>query len=313
MSARPIAAGARARALNFDGSDTAIAPDRVLAAVKSGAIVVVEGLLVELGFLDPIRDLYLDEIAVQVSQQAADTVRIRGLEHMHEVLEPREIAAMIGALDRRARPLIVPVARGITDTVSGARPGRYWICDRMWIRAQVPYRELARAPELADAPHLQGHLSPVDAHRDFWLTHPPGSLSFWAAVAPITSENGIELFEDLELTRDAPDTTGLRSVRPVLSPGDAVLFDADRLHASVRNESSTTRVSIGTRILPRRRLRYGGGVYWRPFLDSRLVGTRLDGLASARSRLTLAAWRRSRWRRQWNRSGRDAVMPRARR
>jgi ectoine hydroxylase-related dioxygenase (phytanoyl-CoA dioxygenase family) len=163
-----------------------------------------------------------------------------------------------------------------------------------------------------DAGHLQGHLTPVGVHRDFWLTHPPGTLSFWAATAPVTPENSIELFDDLRLTRDIPDTTALRSVRPELAPGDAVLFDADRLHASVRNESSTTRVSIGTRILPGRRLRYGAGVHWRPFLDPRLVGTRFDALASARSRLTVAAWRRARWRRHWNRTHRTAIAARAR-
>jgi hypothetical protein len=40
-----------------------------------------------------------------------------------------------------------------------------------------------------------------------------------AAIAPITTEHSIELFVDLELTREAPDTTGLSRVRPALAPG----------------------------------------------------------------------------------------------
>jgi hypothetical protein len=303
----------RARVLEFDGTQRDISRDATLAEVRRGGIVVVDGLLDELGHLDPIRDLYIDGIASVASRAAADEVRRRGLERLHEVVEAPEVATLIVTLDRGpARRFILPVAQGITSAISGGHPGRYWICDRMWIRAQLPYAHVARHPEVAAAGHLMGHLSPTDAHRDFWLTHPKGTLSYWAAVGPITRGNTVALFDDDDLDSRDTDTSGLRSVLPELAPGDVVVFDADRLHASVRNETEHTRVSIGARILPARRLQYGDGVHWRPFHDARLVGTPLDRLSTARSRATLAALRRARWRRQWNRGGGAQVPRRAR-
>lgn len=313
MSAPTTTTASRARVLSFDGSHDEIPRDQALAAARAGAVVVVDGLLTELGFLDTVRELYLDEIGATVSPSAAEAVRERGLERLHEVLDPPQVAAMLVALDRRVRPLIVPVAEGIVDAITGGRPGPHWICDRMWVRAQVPYTVLTRHPDVLGAGHLQGHISPIGPHRDFWLTHPRGALSFWAAVGTVTPANTIELFDDYgDPSRRTVDTTGLRGLRPALAPGDVLVFDSDRLHASVRNDTTTTRVSIGTRVLSRRRLRYGPGVHWRPFLDARLVATPFARLASLRSRLTVAALRRARWRRRSHRKGGPPIPPRGR-
>jgi hypothetical protein len=265
-----------------------------LVTASSGTPVVVPGLLDRTGLLPTVLDEYLAGVARLAGLERADRVRRRGIEHLHEVLSPEQVAALITDLDRRVRLLTIPATRRIVHTVAPDLGNRYFVCTRMSIRALVPVQLLEPHPHLIAAPYLGGHLRPVGPHRDVDLTHPIGAVSVWAALGPARSGNTVALHSGGHVT----------PLTPELAPGDVLLFSADEIHASVANRTEETRVGIGIRIVPGTRLRYGPGTHWRPYADARLLDTPLAPLATARSRVTAAAFRRRRWRRRWERDQR---------
>ena len=247
-----------------------------------------EGALAEIGQLDVVTSMFTDELRPPAV----------ALERLHDVLDPDQVAALLSRLDAPAAELAVPLSRAIVGVTTPTPRPAYFICSRMWVRAQVPYRLLEERPHLLNADHLVGHLVPVTPHRDSSLTHPRGTVSIWGAVGPVREGNTVALFDLADADGEGPALT------PALSPGDVLLFSTDRPHASVRNETDETRVAITTRVVLGRHLRYGAGTHWRPYYDARLLDTPFESLATLQSRLSLAALRRWRWRRTWTKERR---------
>jgi hypothetical protein len=282
----------RALELRFDGSRRAIETNRALVTAEAGVPVLLEGALDELGYLPRVTDLYLDEIEAMTSASVARTLRANGLQRMHDYLAPDQAAELIPRLHARALDLSVPLVRALTEATTAPPRPHYFICARTWIRAAMPYRLVERYPELLQAGHLGGHLLPVTPHRDIDVTMPHNSLSLWSAVGPVREGNTLSVFEGSQ-----PDPA--RSIRPSLAPGDMLVFNGDCLHASVRNDTDETRVGIGNRVVLGRRLRFGSGTHWRLWYDASMLDTPLAPLATLQSRLSRAALRRWRWKREW--------------
>jgi hypothetical protein len=287
----------RAFKLCYDGTRRPIDPNHAFGVAEAGAPVVLEGALAESGYLRRFTDLYLDEIAAMNSATDAETLRTRGLERLHDVLDADDVAALIGRLDKRAASLAIPLSRALVAAASSPPRPHYFICGRTWIRAAVPYRVVENSPHILETGHLFGHLLPTEPHRDVSVTHPRNTLSLWSAIGPVREGNTVKLFEGSE-------TAPGRTITPSLIPGDVLVFNGDILHGSVRNDTDETRISIGTRILRGRRLRFGPGPHWRPWYDASLVDTPLAPIATLQSRLSPAALRRWRGRRAWRKQER---------
>jgi hypothetical protein len=265
-----------------------------LAAVRAGSPVVLERGLIDIGLYASIVDAFLAEVSRAASSSAAVHLKSVGLHRLHDVLEPPHVADLLGRLDRQLATCAVPLARGVMRAVC-ERPPHYFVCARLFVRAQIPLPLLMPHTHLMQAGHLEGHLRPVKTHRDVDLTHPRHSLSIWCAVGRVSSGNSVALH-----------LNGARTpVAPALDPGDILLFDADLPHASVPNHTEDTRVGVGGRMKVGRWLQYGPGTHWRPWYDASLLDTPFEPVASLQSRLTVAAFRRWRWRRQWNRRQRS--------
>src|SRR3989440_2369169 len=292
----------RAFELGHDGTRRSIESELAVGAAEAGAVVVLEAAFAESGYLTRFTDLYLDEIGAMTSPAIAGTLRTRGLEHLHDLLEPDDVAELIARLDKRAASFALPVARALVEAASPFPPTHYFICGRTWIRAVIPYQLVENVPHILEMGHLFGHLLPTAPHRDVWVTHPRNTLSLWCAVGPVREGNTLKLFEGSE-------TEPGRAITPSLAPGDVLVFNGDTLHGSVHNDTSETRVSIGTRIVRGRRLRFGPGPHWRPWYDASLVDTPLAPLATGQSRLRPAALRRWRARREWRKQDRKQAAP----
>jgi hypothetical protein len=283
-----------------------------LPAAARGDIVIIPSALDDTGFLSIITDLYLDEVSRLRSPSVARAVRSEGLAHLHEHLDPHEIATLLTRLDRRVADIAAPLAGTLVNATTTEPRPPFFICSRLWVRAQIPYRLVEQHPDLLAAEHMTGHLLPAGIHRDFWLTHPRGTLSLWSAIGPVRAGNTVALkwhdspSDHNQIRGDAApergEPTPAAMVTPELDPGDVLVFNADRLHRSIRNETNETRVSVTARIVLGRRLRYGPGSHWRPYYDARLLDTPLERLATVQSRLTRAAMRRWRARRTWARA-----------
>jgi hypothetical protein len=285
----------RACSLGTSGGPTEIPLDRALATARDTAPVMVTGALQDLGWLDRLTDMFLAEVASLASPEAADELRARGLQHLHEHLARDGVAQLITNLDARMRRHATPLATDLVTATAPALGRRYYVGERVFVRAQVPYPMLSEYPELATAPHLVGHLRPADRHRDRDLTHPIGAVSIWAALGPVQAGNSLQVWLDDDLP----------PVVPTLARGDAFFFQSDCWHASVTNHTDETRVSVGVRVLASTHPRYGAGDHWRPYADARLLAhPSLAPVATLRSRCTAAAFRRWRFRRRWERTQR---------
>jgi hypothetical protein len=290
----------RAFAVDFDGSRRALPTEHAMPAARAGTPVLLEGALSELGYLTQIADLYLDEIEAMASASAVRTLRSEGLERMHDVLEPEQVAELIPRLHARSVELAEPIVRSFVEATTSAPHPHYFVCRRTWIRATVPYRLVETHPEILQTGHLFGHLLPTERHRDIDVTLPRDSLSIWSAVGPVCEGNSISVFEGSQASPG-------RSITPSLAPGDTMMFNGDLLHASVRNETDETRVAVGHRVLLGRRLQFGTGTHWRPWYDAAMLDTPLAPFASLQSRLSRAALRRWRWKRKWTKQQRASA------
>ncbi|NYZ17512.1 hypothetical protein HL658_33640 [Azospirillum sp. RWY-5-1] len=139
-------------------------------------------------------------------------------------------------------------------------------------------------------------------HTDIMLGHPPQEVNVWIpctrvfgtnsmAIAPLDESEAVlrELDHDLEAlalrvqTDDAFAARIAAMSRPVvMDPGEFLLFDSRCLHATQKNETDATRISLDIRVLPvdewramrmiyrgtgRRRMPFDRGHYY----DQRLV------------------------------------------
>src|ERR671924_286323 len=118
-----------------------------MPAARAGTPVILDGGFAETGYLEPVVDLYLDEIEAMTSATVACTLRAEGLERMHDVLAPDLVAELIPRLHTRSVELAEPIIRSFVEatTPSSPRP-HYFVCRRTWIRAVLPYRLIEGCP-----------------------------------------------------------------------------------------------------------------------------------------------------------------------
>jgi hypothetical protein len=259
-----------------------IPPAATIETVQRGTPVVVEGILQESGFFDPLQQAFTDGVTEVAGVEAAARLREEGVERLHEVCTLDQIASLKVEVAARVSAFAVPMALSfVRVTGPGLRNG-YFVDTKIADRTMVPKPLLVDHPEF-DWAGRAGGLGAYGTHSDSNFTVPFGAVTIWMALGRIQPGNTIALF---------PRDGGL-PVTPALAPGDAVFFFAHDTHGTVENETGESRVAIGFRIVPGRRLRYGAGYRWRPYTDARLVGTPFAVLATLQSRCNTAAARRA--------------------
>ena len=253
-----------------------------IETVQRGTPVVVEGILQERGFFDPLQQMFYDGVTAVAGAEAASRLREEGVERLHEACTLDEIAMLKVEVAARLSAFAVPMAQSFVPVTGPALGDRYFVDTKIADRTMVPKSLLVDHPEF-DWAGRAGGLGAYGTHSDSDFTVPYGSVTIWMALGRIQPGNTIALF---------PRDGGL-PVTPALAPGDAVFFFAHDTHGTVENETGESRIAVGFRIVPGRRLQYGAGYRWRPYTDARLVGTPLAALATLQSRCTTAAARRA--------------------
>ena len=219
-------------------------------------------------------------------------------EHVHEHIEPAEMAKILGAWKPR------------------------------WIHAERS-RELVRAiiaeagfePEFThyDVPKPRtsfptGHLTTGIAfafpwHRDVWYSAPAQQINWWLPVFPVRETNAMS-FDLASFARQVPNTSGdfdyyennarrrntAKSVGnesqarpsainhtpgvdviPLPAPGEVLLFSGAQLHTSIPNSSGLARYSVDFRTVDVRDLIAGQGA---PLVDAHCTGTAIRDFIS---------------------------------
>jgi hypothetical protein len=242
----------------------------------------------------------LAEFVDYVRAELTELFRPHDPEHVHEHIEPAEMAKILGAWKPR------------------------------WIHAERS-RELVRAiveeagfdPDHThyDVPKPrtsfpQGHLTTGIAfafpwHRDVWYSAPAQQINWWLPIFPVRETNAMS-FDLASFGRQVPNTSGDfdyyennarrfgaaksvakdRQSRPAAidhkagvdvialpAPGEVLLFSGAQLHTSIPNTSGLSRYSVDFRTVDVRDLTTGHGA---PLVDAWCTGTAIRDFVSVK-------------------------------
>jgi hypothetical protein len=216
-------------------------------------------------------------------------------EHAQEVLSVERFVEIVGPLKSR-----------FTNASQTKERLRRYIIDM----GADPHTTYFDVPRLRVVPH-SGYLSAgvsyaYKAHRDIWYSSPTAQINWWLPVLDVTPERSMAFFPDYwdhpipntsqdfdygewvrvgraaalsQISKDARkhplplnDPSIEQEFRFGARAGDAILFSAAHLHATVPNTSGATRFSTDFRTISLEDLRSGQGG---PNVDCRARGTTL--------------------------------------
>lgn len=242
----------------------------------------------------------LDEFVGYMRAELTELFAPHDPEHVHEYIEPAEMAKILGAWKPR------------------------------WIHAERS-RDLVRAiiaeagfqPEFThyDVPKPRtsfpaGHLTTGIAfafpwHRDVWYSAPAQQINWWLPIFPVRDTNAMS-FDLAHFARAVPNTSGdfdyyennsrrlntAKSVgkesqarpgaidhqasvelTPLPAPGQVLLFSGAQLHASIPNSSGLARYSVDFRTVDTRDLLARCGA---PLADAYCTGTAIRDFVSVK-------------------------------
>jgi hypothetical protein len=173
-----------------------------------------------------------------------------------------------------------------------------YICGQVYVRILMPEDLIAgfRSRLKGEA----GFLKPHSPHRDSWFSQGTNSINLWMAVGRVSAGNSLLIYPDVYHADqgragnlvDPGEPLG-RPDRFVLDPGDVLLFHGDHVHSSEVNITGETRYVITARVsVGAPKYNNKDGSSWVPYYHSRMAASRWRPLSSARSRATVAYFRR---------------------
>jgi len=261
----------------------------LIPEVLAGRILCIKRGLQQLGRFATLRARTSDALADIAGPERFALVEGLGIERLHGALTADDYRRLISRFDDLT-------SADSADTLSRFKPGLIPPDQRIYFSRRIFLR--IRPPEAAvRAEHFAGHpgsLQGLSAHRDTWYGHPMNMVNVWAALGRITERNGMSFYPDAwgralprDRTQISADAELGRAHCHALDPGDMLVFSAEHVHASVRNESDETRVAVSMRFTlgaPRYDHRNG----WIPYEDERLCRFESEWLRTGRSRMTRA-------------------------
>jgi hypothetical protein len=242
----------------------------------------------------------LTEFVDYMKAELAELFAPHDPEHVHEHIDPAEMAKILGAW--KPRWIHADKSRELVRAIiaeAGFDPGHTHY-DVPKPRTSFP----------------QGHLTTGIAfafpwHRDIWYSAPAQQINWWLPIFPVRETNAMS-FDLASFAREVPNTSGdfdyydnnsrrlsaAKSVGkegqsrpgaidhtasvdviPLPAPGGVLLFSGAQLHASIPNTSGLARYSVDFRTVDVRDLLAGRGA---PIVDAWCTGTAVRDFVSVK-------------------------------
>lgn len=272
--------------------DPPISADNLRQELYSGSLVILTRLRTLADFVDYTRE------------ELAELFKPHDPEHVHERIEPAEMAAILGVW----KPYFIHAERS-----------------RKLVRAMIEEAGFLSAQTHYDLPKPrtsfpQGHLNTGVAfafpwHRDAWYSAPAQQINWWLPVFPVRADNAMHfdlasfdqavpnssdgfdyyannasrlttassVTKERQARPGALDHHPANVITPLPAPGQVLLFAGAQLHASIPNTSGLSRYSVDFRTVDASDLKAGRGA---PLVDAHCTGTAIRdfiGVADERS------------------------------
>jgi hypothetical protein len=221
-------------------------------------------------------------------------------EHVHEHIDPAEMAKILGAW----KPRWIHAARS-QDLVRA-------IITEAGFEAEYTHYDVPKPRTSFPSGHLTtGIAFAFPWHRDVWYSAPAQQINWWLPIFPVRETNAMS-FDLASFGRPVPNTSGdfdyyannahrvntaksvgkeaqsrpgavnhtpVPEVIPVPAPGQILLFSGAQLHKSIPNTSGLARYSVDFRTVDTRDLQTGRGA---PLADAYCTGTAVRDFVSVK-------------------------------
>lgn len=275
------------------GSGLQLAVPTLAERVGAGEILVIRGLLQEIGWFDELLQIFHRDLGEIVGSGRAGEVIATRLEHIHEQLSVAELFEFNRTVMRALAPLAPGLIRDFAHRVLKRR-GTFAECYAN-VRTIVPYDTAAQHVSAFAAEHRlrgAGKVTLHGPHYDSWHRHPLNMINLWCAIGHVRNGNGMLVYPDVLGKRLPADFTGRirrdqmlgRPVNFGLDPGDGVIFAGNHLHGSELNVTGETRCVISLRMTLERPDFPDTHAY--RYVYSDWIGTRLERCARLRVQLS---------------------------
>ncbi len=233
-------------------------PKNLASRVLSGEIFILRGVLNRQGLIEEMRAASLEGIEQVAGKDVSVLVRHKGFETIHQSLDSSQFPILTDKIYKIVAPKTADWLTSLAPELFGEETSIYFEREPN-IRFLPPYglsqahraeyRQFARQ-------HGEGKITAHGPHRDSWLDCPDNAINVWIAVGPVRKGNGMSFFPERHQSEVRRTQSGAIAYdedpgTPInfeLTPGDAVIFHGDHLHASELNRTDETRHVMSFRL-----------------------------------------------------------------
>lgn len=245
----------RAERISLDGIEP-VPLREIKKRVFRGEVIVVHKCLQAIGWLDKMEATSLTGIRSALGEAAAAAVARKGLQFLHEAIDPDDLPWLMKSLYEHYRPLTPVLARKVLHNALGINRGFYYE-ETVNVRFHVPFDFAAKNNDRRKLAEVWcGKVTPHCPHHDSWYECPVNAFNIWMALSPVKAGNGMTIFPEmfgkrLPCTKDGRMVANQFLGRPLnftLDPGDALIFHGEHLHSSEINITDETRHVVSLRL-----------------------------------------------------------------
>lgn len=255
------------------------------------------------GMRERVMDAIVAAVAEMKGPAAAARIRDEGVQHLHDVIDAREVTPLRDRVLEALRTPLLEMAVAVGRHVLGWT-GDFYVDDYLILRVNFPFEIARESDRGAENPGV-GRLSasvrdlfkqrktidpvydPRTYHRglppaawahgphcDSWAGHSRDGRNVWWAIGPVPADAGMVLYPELA-GLDLPSDPRTLYLKPgvalppptalPLEAGEMLVFDPEVLHGTHLNTTDDTRVAVSMRLNASRPVFDPGCFYAREF------------------------------------------------
>jgi len=236
----------------------AIGDASVLERCLSGELVVLEGFVQELGLDSLISPAIRGAVRRVTSRDAATALDELGYASVHRVLTAGQLRKVVQLAEWNLNR-VAPDLSHKTYALGLGVGSPIWVMRKPLLRFQIPFdasRTGAESEPAFSGKYALGRFSSLRPHRDSWFTEPTDCVNVWIALTRVVQGNGMSFYQSTDGKAlhfqenrgvDRKQAVGL-PLNIELERGDALVFHAEKLHASELNRTDQTRAVLSLRV-----------------------------------------------------------------